>query len=88
MGIEIRLHDDLGGSGVTAALALELYGLVLHDELRPFEHGPAGDYLVCEGHLLLAEIGQVADAQRHAVHPDHLVLLELLQYRIDQGGHN
>ena len=61
---------------------------MLDDELGAFQHGSAGDDLVCEGHLFLSEVGKVADRHRDAVDLRHLVLLQFLDDRIDQGGYD
>ena len=88
MGIEIRIREDLGGPLVSASIAAELYALVLHDEFGALQDGAAGHDLVCEAHLLLAEVGQVAYQGCDAVDLLDIVLLQLGEHPADQVGYD
>jgi len=88
MGFEIGVLQYLRRSLEAAPVAAELDGLVLYYEFGALEDGTAGDDLVREAHLLLAEVGQVSDDGGHAVDLGDVVLLELEEDAPDQVGHD
>lgn len=67
MRFVVGVGEHLDRPPVPAGVALDLHGDVLYHQLRALQDRSAGDYLVGELHLLVAEAGHVAYGDVHRV---------------------
>ena len=88
MGLVVRVGEHPRRPDVPAGRAAKLHGDVLYDELRTLEYRAGGDYPVGERHLLLAEVGEVADADGDRIHLLDVVLGQLVYHGVHDACHD